>query len=279
MTELLPTIDLAGSRVTRLIIGGNPISGFSHQSSRMDSEMVHYYSAANVLKLWDTAAENGINTIQCRGDRHIQRLYMEHLDRGGSMQWIAQTASEISDTRANVRSIASLKPIGIYHHGSMTDRLWKEGRVDEIEAFVKTVKDLGTAAGVGSHIPEVIEYVEEKDWGTDFYMCCLYNISREGKELVAVSSDPYSREQYLAGDPDLMTEVIRRTGRPCLAFKLLAAGRRAGSPGAVRDAFEYAFANIKPGDGVVVGCLQKHRNQVAENAGIVRSLLNVSEGS
>jgi hypothetical protein len=34
----------------------------------------------------------------------------------------------------------------------------------------------------------------------------------------------------------------------------------------------YALANIKPTDALVAGMFQKHKNQVKENAAIVRSL-------
>lgn len=43
---MLPTIDLQGKKITRLLIGGNPFSGFSHVSEEMDSEMISYYNHA-----------------------------------------------------------------------------------------------------------------------------------------------------------------------------------------------------------------------------------------
>ena len=41
----------------------------------------------------------------------------------------------------------------------------------------------------------------------------------------------------------------------------------------VRDTFRFAFDHIKPNDGVNVGMFQKHKNQVRENAGFVREIL------
>ena len=37
--DLLPTVDLCGKRITRLICGGNLVSGHSHVSADMDDEM------------------------------------------------------------------------------------------------------------------------------------------------------------------------------------------------------------------------------------------------
>ena len=47
-------------------------------------------------------------------------------------------------------------------------------------------------------------------------------------------------EVYLPGDPPRMFAAMRATGRPCLAFKILAAGRLAGNP--VREDLEAGAA-------------------------------------
>jgi len=61
-----------------------------------------------------------------------------------------------------------------------------------------------------------------------------------------------------------MCETIRRIDKPCVAYKILAAGRN--EPEA---AFEYAFANIKPTDPVCVGVYTEHHpDQVAEDVAL-----------
>ena len=40
----LPEIDFCGTRISRLIIGGNPISGTSHQNAGLDAQMEDYYT-------------------------------------------------------------------------------------------------------------------------------------------------------------------------------------------------------------------------------------------
>ena len=79
-------------------------------------------------------------------------------------------------------------------------------------------------------------------------------------------------EIYLPTDPPRMFQVIQSTTKPCLAYKVLAAGRRIGSPSEVRRCFEEAFAGIKPTDAVIIGMYQQFGDQVAENAAIVREL-------
>ena len=113
-TESLPTIDFFGKRISRLICGGNPLSGFSHVSAEMDWDMITYYTMPRIQDLLQACWENGINTYQSRGDRHQMRAYLEHRETGGQMQWIAQTASEFGDIKANIAEIACYKPIAIW---------------------------------------------------------------------------------------------------------------------------------------------------------------------
>lgn len=269
---MLPTIKIGNADVTRLIVGGNPLSGISHWSSRMDWDMLRYYTMPRLQELLDECWRHGINTVQSRGDRHQMRMYLEHRENGGQMQWIAQTASEFRDIFANISQIASYQPIAIYHHGTHTNNSWHEGKIDQVRDFLKAIHDHGLPAGIGTHIPQVIEYAEEKGWETDFYMSCFYNLARGYKTAPAVQQHSYAQEQYQAGDPALMTAVVRQVRKPCLGFKILAATRNTFTPDDTRHAFTYAFQSIKPTDAVVVGMFPKYRDQVAENARCVQAL-------
>jgi len=73
-----------------------------------------------------------------------------------------------------------------------------------------------------------------------------------------------------------MTEVIRQVEQPCLAFKILAAGRRCANQQMVREAFQFAFSNIKPTDGVIVGMYPRFFDEVNANSEYTRSLGHVS---
>ncbi len=271
--SMLPTISFFGRQVTRLICGGNPFSGFSHSSEELDNEMLRYYTMPRLQACLDECWRSGINTVQSRGDRHQMRMMLEHRLGGGQMQWIVQTASEFADISANIRLIARCEPIAIYHHGTHTDNCWHAGTMEVVREIVETIKSYGLPAGVGTHIPEVIEHIEEQGWPTDFYMGCFYNLARGYKAAPATDRKAYVREKWPQDDRARMTRVLQQVAKPCLGFKLLAAGRNATTPESTRQAFQFAFDNLKPIDAVVVGMFQKHANQVAENAGYVREIL------
>ncbi len=74
-------------------------------------------------------------------------------------------------------------------------------------------------------------------------------------------------EPMFESDLAEMTAVIRQVAKPCLGFKILAAGRYCWSQKEVAEQFQYAFANIKPIDGVIVGMFPRYFNQVRDNAG------------
>ena len=79
-------------------------------------------------------------------------------------------------------------------------------------------------------------------------------------------------EIYLPTDPPRMFKVIKALRKPCLVYKVLAAGRRVGSPTEVHRCFEEALANVKPSDALIVGMYQEFGDQVGENARIVREI-------
>jgi len=269
----LPTVEFFGNQVSRLICGGNPLSGFSHFSAEMDREMIDYYTMPNLQKLLDECLANGVNTIQSRGDRHQMRMIHEHRLAGGKIQWIAQTASEFASHPANIAEIARYGPIAIYHHGTHVDNSWHAGKIDAVRDLMKVIHDKGLPAGIGTHIPEVVEYIEDKGWETDFYMCCFYNLARQYKSAPATDQDAYAKDKFPEADPARMAGVIRQTPKPCIAFKIMAASRNCSTVDDTRNAFRSAFGQVKPTDMVDVGMLQKHKNQVAENAALVRECL------
>jgi hypothetical protein len=69
-----------------------------------------------------------------------------------------------------------------------------------------------------------------------------------------------------------MFKVIQSAKKPCLVYKVLAAGRRISSTAEVRNCFQTALSNIKPTDALIVGMYQQFGDQVSDNAALVREL-------
>jgi hypothetical protein len=104
-------------------------------------------------------------------------------------------------------------------------------------------------------------------------MCCLYYLTRPKDEFRAIlGKDLPLGEIYLPTDPPRAFKAIRSTKKPCLVYKVLAAGRSVESPNAVRAAFKTAVDNAKPTDAFIVGMFQQHGDQVGTNAALLRDL-------
>jgi hypothetical protein len=262
----MPAVRLGPHTVSRLIVGGNPVSGNSHIDARTSAEMADYFTAANVKKLLIRCERAGIDTWQSRGDRHIVRLLHEYRQEGGTIQWIAQTASEFGNIPSHIRSIAAAaRPIAIYNHGSQTDALWKSGKIDTVREHCKVMRDSGVLAGVGTHIPEVIDYIESAGWDVDFYMTCVFNLSRTPEEASRIAGRAVKGEFFHAPDREEMLSRVRKTSKPCLIFKVYGAGRHCESSDRMRDALRLVFRYAKPNDSVVIGMFPKHSEQVEQN--------------
>lgn len=272
---MLPVIKLGNTDVTRLIVGGNPFSGNSHWSAERDREMRAYYTSSRIKEVLFHCEECGINSMLLRGDMHIMRLLLEYRQEGGTMNWIGMTGSEFLSYDGNVNQMMQYDPCAIYHHGSVTDQLFKSGQKDEIKRRIDVIKSHGIPAGLGTHMPEVIDYAETHNWDADFYMTCVYNISRTDRESSSISGKANGDEIFDDSDIPAMYKTIREVSKPCLAFKILGASRRCGTQEIVKACFSEAFSNIKETDAVVVGVFQKEGDHVARNCSYTREALGL----
>jgi hypothetical protein len=261
----LPGVAFGAHQVSRLIVGGNPVSGFSHVSPALDREMLDYFSAANIKSLLRASEQAGINTWMARGDRHVIRILREYRNEGGTIAWIAQSAPELSDFARNIREIKAAGAIGAYHHGGATDGMWAAGNVEALREKLKPLRDSGLRIGLGTHTPEVLDYVESKGWDLDFYTTCLYNLSRSRAEASKLAGRPVEGEFFHEPDREQMLKRVRQTTRQCLIFKVYGAGRRCTSEADMRAALRQVFEYAKPSDPLIVGLYPKHKDQVAEN--------------
>jgi hypothetical protein len=261
----LPQIEFGKYSLSRLICGTNPFNGGSHLSVFVNEAMKEYYTEQQILKTLSRCRQVGINCWQAGGGNY--NLYQRLIEQGGRMHYLSlgQDSAEISE-------LAAAGTIGIAHHGEVTDRLFKSGGFDKIHDYLKRVRDAGLMVGVSTHMPAVIEEVESRGWDVDFYMACVYERHRTAEELEKLLGQapiPVG-EVYLPNDPPRMFKVMRQTKRPCLAFKILAAGRLSKKKEWVEKAFRDTFRSIKPNDAVIVGIYDRYSDQPAENAAYTR---------
>jgi hypothetical protein len=268
---VLPHIKFGKVSISRLVCGANPFNAGSHLSVFVNHEMQRYYTQEQVLKTLRRCQEVGINCWQSGSDKY--ETYRRFIDQGGMMHYLS-----INSDPDEIEPIAKAGGLGIAHHGETTDNMFKAGKLDKVNDYLKRVHDVGLMAGVSTHMPAVIEAIEEKGWDLDYYMACVYERHRSAdalKKMLGQVPIPVG-EVYLQEDPPRMFRVMRQTKRPCLAFKILAAGRLSERKAWVEKAFRETFKSIKPNDGVIIGIYDRYSDQPAEDADYTRRFSSLS---
>jgi hypothetical protein len=244
------TIKLGGLEVSRLIIGGNPFSGFSHQNPETDLAMKRYFTADRIKWTLRSAEELGVTAFIGRADRHITRLLFEYRGDGGKINWIAQTCPEAASQSRSIEDAIAEGAAACYLHGGVMDNLLARGELQEIPDLIRKIRDSGIPAGIAGHNPKVFEWAEA-NLDVDFYMCSYYNSAHrdQGAEMRSGMAEWFKKE-----DRDAMVSLIRGLSRPAIHYKIFAAGRT--EP---KEAFEFTARHLRPGDGVCIGVYPEHK--------------------
>jgi hypothetical protein len=238
--------------------------------------MKEWSTSENVCRVLRDSQGNGINTWQFSYHDRAMSDLKRYQSEGGTIQWLLLGGGPMKDNLDLIPRSAAMQPLGIVHHGGVTDERFRSGRMDKVQEFLKRVRDTGVLVGLSTHLPQVVEYSEERNWDVDFYMTCFYQFSRTQDELRKMLGELPLGYVFLEKDPERMCRVIQQTKKTCLAFKILGAGRNADTPERLEAAFRFAFANIKPQDAVIVGMYPRFKDEIKENADIVRRLTSAS---
>ncbi len=270
----LPTIKLGPHAVTRLILGGTPVYGYSHFNKLFSQHMTDWHTPERVMGLLKRCEQAGLNTFQ---NSYAERTLAD-VDRyraaGGTMHWLCLGKPDWDKYPDRVADAAKHKPIGIAPHGALADRLHRAGNLTPLTDLLKRIRDTGVLVGLSCHNPALVDVAESKGWDVDYYMTALYCLTRPRAELEKqFGKDVPLGEVYLPSDPPRMFAAIKAATKPCLVYKVLAAGRRVGSPAEVKGCIRTALENVKPTDALILGMYQQFGDQVGENAATVRELL------
>lgn len=261
----MPMISLGPHRISRLICGCNPMLGYSYLGAHTDRQMKEYFTPERIAGFLKQCEQAGINAHQSSSRSDYFGLLHE---QGTGLKILS-----LQSKRENIPgAIESARPIAIVHHGGVSDRLFAEGKSAIVHDFVKEVKDKGLLAGVSAHNPDVVKQIADEGWDVDFFMTCFYFLTRKELKGENVEALPVGGYNFMADDPKAMTAVIRQVNQPCLAFKILGAGRRCSGEDEVHSAFQFAFENIKPSDGVIVGMFPWFFDEISANVSLTKEL-------
>ena len=263
-----------GHEVSKLIIGDNPMTGHSYiEDIITGEEMLDYYTTKNILEALFHMEECGYKTMLPLANPYILRVLTEYRKAGGKMNFIFQPYMPLRE-EVCMREMMKLEPIGIYHQGTTTDRLWETGHPEEILERIERYHTLGSPIGLGTHRPEVIEHCEREGWNVDFYLACMQNgrRGREGEDSGFITGKTKGALTFYASDRPIMIETLKKVEKPIIAFKIFAGGQmflgktQEEKRKLIKGAYDEVFSVLKPSDLAAIGVFQRDSDQIKENA-------------
>lgn len=271
----LPTGKIGNVRMSRLICGGNLISGYAHSRDLIyvSRLLKAYFTEQKIMETWSLCEEQGINTMIFNpSDKQALAIYGRYRKQGGRMQCLAQLAPDQEDAslKACIQEAVDAGVVGALLVGNYGDAWTREGAVDRIGRFLELVKAQGLIAGVAGHELRTPMTVEQAGLNPDFYMKTLHTSnywSKRRPDQMQEVIDNYAIDNYWCMDPDATIRFMQELERPWLAYKVLAAGAIPPKAG-----FRYAFEN--GADFCVVGMFDF---QVAEDVAIANGVLRETE--
>jgi uncharacterized membrane protein YphA (DoxX/SURF4 family) len=282
LNQKVPAGKIKGYEISRLICGGNLISGFAHSRDLIYvSHLVQsYFSDEKVIETLKLCEAVGINTMIVRVDNNTLRVLEKYRRRGGTMQWIAQCKATDEDIKSDVDAAITSGAIGVYIHGGVCDNYVRQNRVDHLLTCLEHMKKHDhIITGLAGHDLKVIIECEKHGLDPDFYMKTLNsgNYWTAGPRLI---SDPEwkpdpkqvvepefgadTNDNIWSVTPEQTVEFMKEVEKPWISYKVLGAG--AIHP---KDGFKYAF-----NCGADFACVGMFDFQVVEDANWITDALS-----
>jgi hypothetical protein len=236
--------------VSRLCIGGNPFSGFSHQNPERDRTMLDYFTPERIKADLRAAETAGINTFFGRTDDHILGILQDYWEEGGRIQWFAQVCvdrGQPESWRKWFQASVQLGASGAYIHGGVVDHWFASGLFDNFHEALGRMRQAGVAAGFAGHNPEAHDWIRQ-NLEVDFQMCCHYNPTDRSRTPHHIGEG----ERWEEEDRQRMLQTIRQIGVSVVHYKVFAGGNRPIVP-----AFELLGREMRPNDVACVGMFTK----------------------
>jgi hypothetical protein len=275
------TTDFFGTRITRLIVGDNPVTGHSYIHDITPGDVMKgYYTEDKIVELYFRCEELGLDTILPLAMPEIMAALKRYRSMGGKLNIIFQPYNP-TPLAKNLDEMMELSPLATYHQGSWGDMLIENGDMDTLLGNIEQIKKTGLPTGLATHVPEYALQSERENWGIDFYMTCLYNLrrGRRGEPSGFITGKAKIDIDFYPEDRFEMFSAIKQIKKPCIAYKYLAGGNifREQPQGKYQEICDRyvaeTYENIKPGDIACVGVFQRDFDQLAMNARAFEKLI------
>ena len=270
----VPTGKIKDVVMSRIMAGGNLISGFAHARDLIyvSTWLKKYFTDEKVIETLWLCEACGINTAVFRSDENTIRILNKYWKRGGKVQWLAQTYPKGADI-SNVKLAIDNGAIGAFVMGNIADQIVIDNKMEDLIKPIEFIKSQGLIAGAAAHSIKVPMACMANDVKADFFMKTFHHnnywsatpIEPGNTELPKQGQEHNMSHDNIWCMSDKETSDFFKTNEtPWIAYKVLAAG--AIKP---EDGFRHAFAS-----GADFACVGMFDFQVVENANTAYSILN-----
>ena len=272
--ETLPMGKIGKLSISRLILGGNIMTAYSHSRDLryVGDLMGRYHTPEKILETIRLAEEHGINAlvVPFRHISNVLRRYRQEL--GGKMNFIMFGCPNPADPEHELDGFQDGLDKGadiMYIHGDPGYQLIKQGKIDSFKRAVDFVKAHDMAVGVSAHYLEVIQACEKARLDVDFYLKTFHtnqyaSAPRPGDPGSSTSDrNDGAYDNSWCRNPQEAADYMKTLNKPWVAFKVMAAGAIPPAAG-----FEHAFAH--GADFVLAGMFDW---QIAEDVKIARDVI------
>lgn len=266
----LPKAKIKGLEFSRLILGGNLLSGYSHSRDLIyvSSLVKAYHHRDKIFSTLLLAEKCGVNTLLT--NPIMATMIDEYWKRGiGKIQFISDcaglnyTADGASPKPFDeyvdiIKRAIDFGACACYIQGETADYYMQAGKPDAIAKAMQIVRDANIPVGIGAHKIETIKACVEAGFEPDFWMKTLHH-----HNYWSARHEQWHDNMYCF-QPDETINFMKTLPQPWIAFKVMAAG--AIHP---QDAFRYAFEN-----GADFICAGMYDFQMVEDVNIAIEILN-----
>ena len=262
--ETLPTGKIGGQEISRLIMGGNLIGGYSHSRDLdyVSTLMRRYNTEVKIRETIELAEAHGITAINTHVTQENSFIF-NHWKCGGKMKWFAQIHADSTGGYSQIQRAVDEGATGIHMNGDGAESLLAQGQFERACESVELIKSNKCLAGVGAHDLRVIIECEKAKLGVDFYQKTFHSLDYYSAPRPDEKDAKGAHDNSWCNDPQAVIDFMATVKKPWIAFKILAAG--ALQP---RAAFPYAFNS--GADFVLVGMFDW---QIEEDAKLARRVI------
>lgn len=250
----LPYGHIGKVKLSRMILGGNLIGGWSHARDLIYvSKLVKaYHNRGKIFQTFDLAEACGVNTVLT--NPVLCGVIKDYWRSGGKIQFISDCGGQ--DVLVAIQKSIDEGACACYIQGATADELVAKGRFDLIEKGIELIRRNGLPAGIGGHKLKTIQTCVDRGYRPDFWMKTLHKVNYWSARL-----EP-EHDNIWCDDPAAVVAYMRERPEPWIAFKTLAAGAIEPKVG-----FQYAFDS-----GADFICVGMYDFQVVDDVNLAASI-------